>query len=80
MVLFLGTFFCRITAGLKNFFKNKNKVSESEVSSQKDVAAPVELDVKPPKAPTVDADSNATTRVEEPKDAKGDCFSNGNSV
>ena len=72
-------FFCRITAGLKNLFKGKTKLSESEVMSPKSDSAPVALDMKPLKSPTSDADSKTTMPVEEPKDDKGSCLSNVNS-
>jgi len=69
--LLLCTFCCRITAGIKNFFR-KNKASESEVTSPKPAAAPVEFDTKPLKSPNVDVNNKKPiTLAEEPKEPKG---------
>lgn len=68
----LLTFCCSITASLKNLFR-RNKASESDPMSPKSPAAPVELDSKPLKSPSINVNSKKTTAVEEPKQTKGRC-------
>jgi len=68
--------FDRKMAGLKSAFRSKNKLSESDITSPKDVSPSVELDAKLLKSPSVDTQSKTATLIEEPKDAKGSWLSN----
>ena len=70
-VLLLWTFCCRLTAGIKSFFR-RNKASDAEPASPKSPVAPVEFDTKPLKSPNVDVDTKRTMApIEETKETKG---------
>ena len=57
--LFLWMFSCRITAGLKSFFKRKP--SEPDVTSPRSAAAPVEFDSRATKPPNLDMNNKTAT-------------------